>query len=211
MDWKNSKPFRSGGEAAHWEMNLGDSHEGIVERAVAAMDGASSILDAGCGYGRLECFLPPCMRVVGLDISSNALKQARSGSPSFEFVKADLNRPLKFDDKSFSYTACLEVLEHVKNPIGLLEELMRVGERSVISLPNGMWTELRPLKEEFLKSPNYYHPTEKMIRNVIRELGGKVVSFEYVVTGNAFRPVRNLLPRIFSTGFFIVIDNGGNP
>lgn len=56
-----------------------------------------------------------------------------------DYVFADLNERLPFDDGSFDTVICLEGLEHVLDPQALIGELVRIlkpGGRVIISTPN---------------------------------------------------------------------------
>ena len=61
----------------------------VVERAAIRAD--ESVLDLGIGTGNLAARLPPCGRLVGVDVSERMLERA-SGKlgPSVELVQADL-------------------------------------------------------------------------------------------------------------------------
>jgi ubiquinone/menaquinone biosynthesis C-methylase UbiE len=97
------------------------------------------ILDVGCGEGftidrllRANGRLP----IQGLDYDWPALLQARSKHPEVLFQMGDIGR-LPYASGSFDLVLCLEVLEHLTEPEGALEELRRVtGGRCLISVPN---------------------------------------------------------------------------
>jgi ubiquinone/menaquinone biosynthesis C-methylase UbiE len=96
------------------------------------------VLDAGCGVGygiRLLAEHDPA-RLVGVDISAEALSQASADEA--EFVEADL-RELPFEADSFDVVVCFEVIEHVEGHDRVLDELRRVlrpGGTLLISSPN---------------------------------------------------------------------------
>ncbi len=94
----------------------------------------SSILDVGCGDGRItNRLVSKYGRVCGLDSSEAALKHVES-----EKVLSGLD-PLPFPDKSFDLVLCCEVLEHLPfetYPVAL-KELERVSKKYIIvSVPN---------------------------------------------------------------------------
>jgi 2-polyprenyl-3-methyl-5-hydroxy-6-metoxy-1,4-benzoquinol methylase len=195
-------------ENCWWDGILNDSHTGMVETVSAKLsDPKESVLDTGCGCGNLEkiLFKKGFKNVVGIDISKASLEFAKKNYP-FKFLRMDICKGLKFSNKSFDWVVSLEVLEHITNPVFVIEEMMRVGKKVVISCPNGFWTELRPTTKGYLSYPNYVHFTEKQLRNVVREFGGKITSFEYFTTTKGFLGcARMLLPRFLSTGFVITI------
>jgi SAM-dependent methyltransferase len=96
------------------------------------------VLDAGCGVGygtRLLAEHDPA-RLVGVDISAEALSHAPADSA--ELVEADL-RDLPFPADSFDVVVCFEVIEHVEGHDRVLDELRRVlrpGGTLLISSPN---------------------------------------------------------------------------
>lgn len=91
----------------------------------------ATILDAGCGYGRLmEYFSKYAKRVVGVDICNEMLKAAYSG---LELYKASIT-DLPFKGNTFSVVVCDRVLIHLtrSDMLKSLSEFRRVLE------PNGI-------------------------------------------------------------------------
>jgi len=72
----------------------------------------------------LEC---KCIRrLVGVDISQEAINRAHNKFPEIETIHITKTVPLPFDDGSFALIAILDVFEHVYEQIELLKELCRV-------------------------------------------------------------------------------------
>jgi len=102
-------------------------------------------LDLGCGIGNLEKFLweEGYTNILAVNHSEKLLEIARKNLPQYKYQIMDVSRPFCFDDNSFDVVACLEVLQHNKNPFEVLSEAIRVGKKVILSIPNGFWSELR--------------------------------------------------------------------
>lgn len=85
------------------------------------------VLDAGCGVGWGSKLLleAGADAVTGLDISEEALADARVRAPGVEFVHGDL-QALPFPDGSFDVVVCFEALEHADDVLSTLDGLVRV-------------------------------------------------------------------------------------
>ena len=83
--------------------------------------------------------------------AGNGLFPSLFSKPNIEFVQADVNEEkseyvyanleekLPFDDNQFDFSVCMEGVEHIISPAHLLKELVRVtkpGGTVVITLPN---------------------------------------------------------------------------
>lgn len=108
--------------------------------------GITNLLDVGCGLGE---FGRHCMRnipgltVKAVDVSDIAVKGAIS--KGIDAYRVDVgNEPLPFEAESFDGIFCGEVIEHVFDTDGLIEDLRRVLRPSV-------GDRLRPL---ILTTPN---------------------------------------------------------
>lgn len=124
-------------DAAWSEIALGISPEEekrINETLALIPQDCSSVLDVGCGDGRItNRLVSKYGRVCGLDGSEEALKHVKS-----ETVLGGV-APLPFPDKSFDLVLCCEVLEHLpfETYPAALKELERVAKKYIlISVPN---------------------------------------------------------------------------
>jgi len=105
------------------------------------MQESSAVLEVGCAEGhyvRYAVSMSPF--VVGLDISQNYLLKAKAASrhshehaTRTEYVEADAER-LPFRDKCFSLVLCLDVLEHLPEPLWAIREIKRVVKKKGILL-----------------------------------------------------------------------------
>jgi len=86
------------------------------------------VLDVACGtgYGISVLARAGARRALGVDISPDALDQARERAGDLEeFVVGDLHN-LPCEDHSFDLVTCFETIEHVADPERGLDELRRV-------------------------------------------------------------------------------------
>lgn len=90
------------------------------------------VLDAGCGIGyySFELATKFACKVDGVDIDAEDIELAKqiikkTHVPNMEFSVCDISE-LKFGDETFDKVILSEVLEHITDDIGVLNELYRV-------------------------------------------------------------------------------------
>jgi methionine biosynthesis protein MetW len=99
------------------------------------------LLDVGCGVGTISLELQRRgFRVSGIDFSSVGVKKARA--KGIEALLCDVDASgIPFEDHSFDVIWAGDVLEHLFDPISMLEEVSRIlkpGGKALISTPNDM-------------------------------------------------------------------------
>ena len=92
-----------------------------------------SVLDAGCGTGKLA-ELKSYAEYVGVDFVKHELwSSLQTESTSFHEMSVE---NIAFADDSFDLVICAHVLEHVRNPINVLSEIRRLTKsEAIIILP----------------------------------------------------------------------------
>lgn len=103
-----------------------------------------SVLEIGCESGHLLLQVPPCRLRMGADISRSALDDARAsadraGAERMDFTALNAEEPLPFARGQFDVIIISEMLEHVKRPRTVLEQVHKVSTlatRLVITVPN---------------------------------------------------------------------------
>lgn len=96
------------------------------------------ILDLGCGDGRTGSALVSHNDVYGIDLSEKAVEEAKKKGVKAQVGDVALGLP--FSDETFDVVLIKDVLEHVFDPLGLLQEARRVLKRGgflFCVLPNG--------------------------------------------------------------------------
>ena len=101
----------------------------------------SRILDVGCGDGELMKFLKEneTQDIRGLEISKNNVQKCIS--KGLTVIEGDAEYDLKqFPNSSFDYVILNQTLQAFINPENVINELLRVGKKAIVTIPNfGFW------------------------------------------------------------------------
>lgn len=137
-------------EAQERDASFNDGHRDDVWASMKEALGArlenASLLDVGCGYGQaLAYFRRRGLRCFGFDPAQEAVTHARG--QGLEVVHAGMERMRVFEGRRFDVVTLFNVLEHLAEPVEVLEELRRdvlePGGLVVLEVPN----DFSPLQE----------------------------------------------------------------
>ncbi len=110
-----------------------------IEQMVRHVPQGARVLDVGCNSGYIVDFLPSDCKVHGVDVSSALVEKAKARLVSAHVAEAE---DLPFEDGAFDVVVIAEVIEHVHDPVLVLNEARRVARRLVVgSTPHedGQW------------------------------------------------------------------------
>ncbi|MCH7666270.1 MAG: glycosyltransferase [Acidobacteria bacterium] len=107
----------------------------------------SRVLEIGAGIGNITSFLIPRDRYLASDINDHYLHYLNNyagGKPYLDVARVDLEDPATFAalGETFDTVVCLNVLEHVRDPLAALRNLHSIlepGGRAVVYVPAGQW------------------------------------------------------------------------
>ena len=99
------------------------------------------VLDVGCGDGTLMEYLKEKQKndVRGLEPQKNLVQKCiAKGLP---VIEGDAEKELvQFPKKSFDYVVLSQTLQAFFNPEEVLEQLLRIGKKTIVTIPNfGYW------------------------------------------------------------------------
>jgi 2-polyprenyl-3-methyl-5-hydroxy-6-metoxy-1,4-benzoquinol methylase len=97
-------------------------------RWAAQLAAGRRVLDAGCGtaYGSAILAQAGALEVVGVDLAVDVLDSVRTELPATVTLEPGDVRDLRFPDGMFDLIVCFEVIEHVNDPGGTLDEFRRL-------------------------------------------------------------------------------------
>ena len=133
------------------------------------------VLDVGCGDGTLMVFLKNNKEidVRGIEISKSNVQQCIG--KGLTVIEGDAEQDLsQFPDGSFDFVILSQTLQAFLNPEKVISELLRVGKKAVVTIPNfGYWKVrlhllikgtmpvTRTLPDEWYNTPNLHMCTIK--------------------------------------------------
>jgi SAM-dependent methyltransferase len=167
---------------------------GWLDRLLPARGDGMRLLDVGCGTGHhLVRFRRLGFEVVGTDGSAEMLARARENNPGVEFHQGDVEQ-LPFEDASFDYLNCIEVLRYLPQMERCVAEMGRVlkpgGVALVTAAPrwslNGYWlvNRLAPhLRVKDLVTLRQFFASSRELRRAFSEAGFERIEVHGVYFG----------------------------
>jgi ubiquinone/menaquinone biosynthesis C-methylase UbiE len=123
----------------------------FIQKEVVQLPQGAKVLDGGCG---LSIWITPeieqRVKYIGLDCQEDSISFCQKTFPSREYLLGDLYK-LPFPDNYFDAVVMREVIEHVKQPELVREEVKRILK------PGGKW---------IFTTPNYSNVLLHMIENI---------------------------------------------
>ena len=184
------------GERCYWqEVGIcpdgrpADAHWNIYTKAEKILKKKYKVLDVGCGCGAGSVIIAnKCAKVIAMDLSSKAIGYAKSFNQkdNIEFSEANIEKiDLEKYEKKFDAVFAIEVIEHLDNPRGVIDKLLKTLKSSgqlIMTFP--------------VDSGGGHHKTHFTKENIDSYLKGLVYSIEYIQPGEG----------IPSENFYIIIE-----
>lgn len=105
------------------------------------IESGAKILDLGCGEGDLLKMLIDEKNCTGSGIEINQQNVIKSIQKGLSIVQGDIDEGLKeFSENEYDYVILNQTLQSTEKPDYVIEEMLRVGKKVVVSFPNfGYW------------------------------------------------------------------------
>lgn len=108
------------------------------------IDIGAKVLDLGCGDGVLLANLVKEKSVKGIGIEINQDAAISSIEKGLSIIQGDIDEGLKgFSDKEYDWVILNQTLQSTEKPDYVIEEMLRVGKKIVVSFPNFAYWKVR--------------------------------------------------------------------
>ena len=179
------------------------------------------VLDVGCGDGILMDFLKKNKNtnIRGLEISKSKVQECIA--KGLTVIEGNAEKDLKqFPDKSFDYVVLSQTLQAFLDPELVINELLRVGKKAIVTIPNfGYWRIrlhlllkgtmpiTKRLPDEWYNTPNvhmcsikdFFHFVKSKDIKIFKSLAVSNQNVSIIKDGNL--PIKNLVADL---GIFLI-------
>ncbi len=145
----------------------------------------SRVLDVGCGDGTLLDYLAHFKQVDGRGIEIRQAEVTKAVAHGLSVIQGDAETDLRiYPNDAVDFVVLSQTLQAVQHPLSMLQQLLRVGRRVIVSFPNfGHWrmrwqlfwrgrmpvTEV--LEHQWFDTPNIHLCTIRDFLDMCDELG----------------------------------------
>ena len=159
-----------------------------LQQVADLVPAGARVLDVGCGDGTLLAHLAAFKQVDGRGLELSMARVRAAVSQGLPVIQGNLETDLKdYPAGAFDYVILSQTLQATHHPRAVLEELLRVGRRAIVSLPNfGHWRVrlsimfggrmpvTRSLSDSWFDTPNIHLCTILDFVDLCRKMGVKI-------------------------------------
>lgn len=171
----------------------------------------SKVLDLGCGNGNLLAKLIEEKQVKGLGIEIRQEKVISSLEKGLSVIQADIDEGLGFGKEEYDWVILNQTLQSTEKPDFVVEEILRVGKKAVVSFPNfaywkvrffllfkGQMPKSKILPYEWYNTPNIHLLTVNDFYEFCKKRGIKILKSIFITNAEI---KKNFLTKTFSNFF----------
>ena len=181
---------------------------------------STRVLDLGCGDCSLLVELVDKKKIQGTGLDIDGMQLVNGLASGLNVFQGDLDEGLSdFPDQSYDYVILNQTLQVVKNPLLVLNEMLRIGQYGIVGFPNFAQWQLRrglffggrapkspALPFEWYDTPNIRVLSIKDFHDYCRQEKIRIVEERYQIgsrwlQGHLWKPATNLMARV---GLFVI-------
>jgi methionine biosynthesis protein MetW len=181
----------------------------------------AKVLELGCGEGDLLLWLRQNRQVKERGIEIKESKVVKCIEKGISVLQGDINREIMdYPDQAFDFAICSQTLQQVYDPVFLIQSMLRVAGRCVVSFPNFghyktrvqlMFTGCAPVTKElpyeWYDTPNIRVLSLRDFENFTRQAGFRILKKAAINTKNHQMEgkIVTFLPNLSATyGIFLI-------
>ncbi len=180
----------------------------------------STVLDLGCGEGVLLKKLVDTKNVNGIGIEINQNKVVKALEKGLQIIQSNIDDGLdSFEASSWDFIILNQTLQSTIKPDFVIEEMLRVGKKIIVSFPNFAYWKVRfdlffngkMPKSDFLpfewyNTPNIHLLTIRDFFDFCEKRNIKIEKAIYCTNGKIKRSISRLTANFFSEEAIFVIS-----
>jgi len=174
----------------------------------------SHIMEIGCGEGALLAYLSERKNVDGRGIEISQSGVSKCVKNGLSVIQGDADEDLQYyPEKCFDYAVSSQVIQATKHPKDVIQQMMRIANKCIISIPNfgywynryyltfkGLMPVSKTLSYQWYDTPNIHFSTAKDFEILCDELGYKIEKKIYLQPSGEIvsSPWATAFPNFFS-------------
>jgi len=185
------------------------------------INAGSSVLDLGCGSGDLLKLIRDKKNARGRGVEINEDNVIKCIEKGLSVFQGNLDEGLQdYQDKSFDFVVLNQTLQCVHRPDYVIQEMLRVGEKGIISFPNFAYWRVRSyllfngkmpvskiLPYEWYNTPNIHLLTINDFKNFCWERKIKILKHIYVNKAQVKNDfIHTLMPNFWAEEAIFVVQ-----
>lgn len=192
------------------------------EEIVRAIEENSRVLDLGCGDGELLHLLHERKKTYGLGIDISTEEVLKCIKKGVSVIQEDIDEGLvKYKDDAYDYVILSETLQAIKKPDFVLNQIVRIGKKGIISFPNfahinnriafalkGIMPKSEALPYEWYNTPNIHLLTIKDFKNFCRANNINILKEIYLTKSGTKSKVLFGRENLFAEGGIFILQRG---